>query len=183
MKTSIRKHTYKAIYRLLNYVTPLKTDCGLLCGAACCLSAEADMGIYLLPGEEKLFTRSESWLSWEIENAQNFDFPESWRGKIYFIRCNNAPGCPRDQRPLQCRFFPLAPHFDLNGKLVLIYYSADLPYICPLITNKTSLEPSFIKAVHTVWRRLIKDPLIYDLVRYDSAAREPFEVQIVYPAL
>ncbi len=181
MKTTIRKRTYQAIYRLLNSVTPLKSDCGLLCDAACCQSSEDNMGIYLLPGEEKLFTRQETWLKWEIENAENFDFPDSWYGKIYFIRCSNAPFCPRNQRPLQCRFFPLAPHIADNGKLVLILYPAKLPYVCPLIDQHIPLDQSYIKAVYTVWHRLIQDPLIYDLVLYDSKNRDNYAVEIVYP--
>lgn len=181
MKTTIRKRTYQAIYRLLNTVTPLETDCGLLCGAACCRSSEDNMGIYLLPGEEKLFTRKETWLKWEIENAQNFDFPDSWYGRIYFIRCTNAPLCPRNQRPLQCRFFPLAPYLRSDGKLFMIRYYSELPYACPLIDNKTPLNPSFIKAVYTVWHRLIQDPLIYDLVRYDSDLKGQGDIDLIYP--
>ena len=69
MKSTIRKNTYKAIYRLLNRVSPLPTDCGELCAAACCCcggdgtdadSLDFDMGIYLLPGEEKLFDRKDT---------------------------------------------------------------------------------------------------------------------------
>ena len=36
MKSTIRKNTYKAIYRLLDRVSPVDYDCGTLCGAACC---------------------------------------------------------------------------------------------------------------------------------------------------
>jgi hypothetical protein len=74
-------------------------------------------------------------------------------------------------RPLQCRFFPLAPHLDKDGTLRLILLPTELPYVCPLIKDKVSLEPAFIKANHTVWKRLIQDPLIYDLVKMDSESR------------
>ena len=108
MKSTIRKSTYKAIYRLLDKVSPLPSDCGQLCGAACCNCGgddkiedglEFDMGIYLLPGEEKLFTRKESWLKWSVEDAEDYEFPDSWSGKIYFVRCKTPPHCPQGAAP------------------------------------------------------------------------------------
>lgn len=179
MKSTIRKITYQAIYRLLDRVSPLETDCGSLCKAACCTCGDhaapdqqEELGIYLLPGEEKLFTRKEAWLSWSVEEAQDYDFPPSWQGKVYFVRCTCAPNCPRALRPLQCRFFPLAPHLLPDGTLTLILSPLELPYRCPLIDASMELTPAFIQATYTVWRRLIRDPLIYDLVSYDSEERE-----------
>lgn len=179
MKSTIRKNTYRAIYRLLNKVSPLPIDCGQLCSAACCDcggdgssedSLDFEMGIYLLPGEEKLFTRKEDWLKWNVEQAEDFEYPPSWSGKVYFARCKNPPHCPREMRPLQCRFYPLAPYLTEKGELILILSPTELPYQCPLITGKIPLQSSFIKATHTVWKHLIRDPLIYDLVAMDSKA-------------
>ena len=105
MKCSIKKRTYRAIYRLLDRVSPVTYDCGQLCGAACCTCAEDEpdddpqLGIYLYPGEEKLFTKKEAWLHWTIEDAADYDFPDSWFGKLYFVTCLNAPKCPREKRP------------------------------------------------------------------------------------
>lgn len=177
MKSTIRKNTYKAIYRLLNKVSPLPDDCGKLCSAACCTcggdganenSTDFDMGIYLLPGEEKLFTRKEDWLKWSIEDAEDYEFPLSWSGKIYFIRCKTPPHCPREMRPLQCRFYPLSPYLDEEQNLRLILSTVALPYQCPLIEEKKTLQSAFTQATYTVWKRLIKDPLIWDLVEMDS---------------
>ncbi len=177
MKSTIRKSTYKAIYRLLNRVSPLSADCGRLCGAACCNcggdggseeSLDFDMGIYLLPGEEKLFTQKEDWLKWSVEYAEDFEFPASWSGKVYFVRCKTPPHCPRDMRPLQCRFYPLAPYLTEEGELKLILSPVELPYRCPLITEKIPLQPSFVKATFTVWKHLMRDRLIYDLINMDS---------------
>lgn len=179
MKTTIKKRTYQAIYRLLDYITPLSGDCGKLCGAACCMSDDEDMVIYLLPGEEKVFTKEEDWLIWDYDYAEDYDFPESWHGKVYYVRCKTAPVCKREMRPLQCRFFPLAPHFTEDGELHLILSPIELPYSCPLIEQKTELEPRFVKAVHTVWKHLIRDPLIYDLVEYDSSDRDEDQLNIV----
>lgn len=179
MKSSINKRTFKAIYRLLNYITPLNTDCGALCGAACCLSEGDDMVIYLLPGEEKVFTGKEDWLIWDFDMAEDYDFPDSWFGKIYYVKCKTAPKCIREMRPLQCRFFPLTPHLCEDGSLHLIWYPDDLPYSCPLLEKKTELEPRFVKAVYTVWKHLIRDPLIYDLVEFDSCDRDESQLYFV----
>lgn len=177
MKSTIRKKTYQAIYRLLDRVSPISTDCGQLCGAACCScggdgsseeSLDYDMGIYLLPGEEKLYNMEEDWLKWSIEYAEDYDFPDSWFGKIYFIRCKTPPHCPREMRPLQCRFFPLTPYLTKKDELKLILSPVELPYTCPLIADKIKLEKGFIRATYTVWKHLIRDPLIYDLVEMDS---------------
>lgn len=174
MKSTIKKRTYLAIYRLLDKVSPLPYDCGKLCGAACCTceSGEEELGIYLLPGEDKVHDRNAAWLSWSSENAQDFDFPDSWKGKVYFVRCKTPPVCPREKRPMQCRTFPLAPHIDDKGELSLVYNDVDLPYTCPLIAENIPLEDDFVKATYTCWKHLIKDPLIYDLVRSDSKMRD-----------
>jgi len=184
MKSIIRKETYEAIYKFLDDVTPIPQDCGLLCGAACCTCSDEadgqDMGIYLLPGEDKLFSGKEDWLKWSADQADSYDFPDSWHGKVYFIRCLNAPKCPREKRPLQCRFFPLAPHLTENDKLQLILYFNELPYRCPLIAEKKDLQTNFIRAVFAAWKKLMEDPLIYDLVELDSSFRSQDSVTVVY---
>ncbi len=181
MKSVIRKKTYQAIYRLLDRVSPLEYDCGTLCGAACCTCSDEseDLGIYLLPGEEKLFTRKETWLEWSVQRAEDFDFPPSWHGNIFFIKCTSPPHCPREKRPLQCRFFPLAPHITEDGILHLILCTTRLPYSCPLITENRKMTDPFIEATYTVWKHLIADPLIFDLVLMDSQDRD-FEKAPLY---
>lgn len=181
MKSSIKKSTYLAIYRLLNMVSPLSTDCGELCDASCCKDSGDNLGIYLYPGEEKIFSRKESWLKWEVENAEDFEFPDSWRGKIYFVKCNGVMQCVREFRPLQCRFFPVSPHITLDGTLILIRYQDNLPYDCPLLGEKKALDQNFLRATYTVFRRLIKDQLIFDLIYMDSRARSDDNVEMLYP--
>lgn len=213
MKSTIRKSTYRAIYRLLDRVSPVPFDCGELCGCACCMPADKadestarsvyssdqidqiDMGIYLLPGEEKIFTGNEEWLTWNYDNAEDYEFPDSWHGKVPFICCTTPPVCDRSMRPIQCRTYPVAPHILDSGHnkedLILILSDIDAPYLCPLIEansivldsieNETGisisdleLDERFLRATYTVWKRLIKDPLIRDLVRLDSEEREYF---------
>lgn len=199
MKSSITKNTYRAMYRLLDRVSPVKYDCGTMCGAACCTceseinvqdkqgeqdcNADFSMGLYLLPGEHKMFTGEEDWLSWGWTQADEYEFPDSWHGKVYFLQCTKAPHCDRKNRPIQCRTFPLAPHITEDGSLWLIYQKGELPYKCPLIEDRIELEEDFLRATYTVWKRLIDDPLIYDLVELDSIDREEdgVEIEFVYP--
>ncbi len=192
MKSTIRRSTYQAIYRLLDKVSPLTTDCGKLCGATCCTcgseevstpenETSLDMGIYLLPGEDKVFTKEgrEEYI-WTKEKADNFDFPRSWTGNVNYIKCKTPPICNRKLRPIQCRTFPLAPHMDKTGKLHLILFPGELPYVCPLIRESLTLEENFIKATYTVWSRLIQDKLISDLVLLDSKNRRLDKLALTY---
>lgn len=177
MERKLDKRTYEKIYVLLDKATPLKEDCGRLCQKVCCRQDNQNLGMYLLPGEEALFTKKEPWLRWEEQEAEAYDFPTSWKGKVYFIRC--LKDCPREKRPIQCRTFPLAPHLE-EGKLMLILENIPLPYRCPLIEEKIPLEPAFIQAVYEAWSLLIENPLIYDLVAYDSRQR-PRPLEIIFP--
>ena len=201
MKTTLSKRSYEAIYRFLNRFSPIDGDCGELCGAACCLcsteptedtpsckgddNADHSMGLYLLPGEERIFTGDEDWIQWGSLEADEYDFPDSWHGRVPFFQCTTAPHCPREKRPLQCRTFPLAPHIHEDGMLYLIYSRDPLPYDCPLISSsdRYPLNENFIKATWRVWSHLVRDPLILDLVEMDSLVRveEGWPVDIVYP--
>lgn len=191
MKSTIRKRTYRAIYRLLNRVSPLADDCGRLCGALCCQPpGESDnpeedfqLGIYLLPGEEKIFTKKENWLLWSYDWAEDYDFPPSWHGKVWFVRCTTPPHCRREKRPLQCRFYPLQPDLDEQDRLQMILSTEKTPYTCPLIRSKLPLQPAFLHASYTVWRHLLRDPLIHDLVAMDSARRREKNITrtVIFP--
>lgn len=176
MKTIIKKRTYKAIYRLLNKVSPVDYDCGTLCNCRCCkdddISEDMEMGIYLMPGEEKIHNKKDPWLNWQEELAEDYDFPDSWIGKIYFVKCTNPPNCNREMRPIQCRTFPLMPHLDEEGNLLLIETLDELPYECPLIVDKMPLNEDFVKATYTVWKHLIRESKIYDLIQMDSQYRD-----------
>lgn len=185
MKSTISKRTYAAIYRLLDRVNPIDGDCGSLCGAACCtctyepedfeFNAEGDenadnyMGIYLLPGEEAVHEQKGSdWIDWGYLQAEDYEFPESWHGKVSFIQCRTAPFCPRDKRPIQCRTFPLAPYFDENQEFHVIMNVDDLPYECPLLEDEIELQEDFVQATYIAWKHLVRDPLISDMVKMDS---------------
>lgn len=200
MNSTITPRTYRAIYRLLNRVSPVDFDCGMLCDSICCtctyepedveytaegdVNADSYMGLYLLPGEEKVHpfkdgepARSD-WLDWGHILAEDYEFPESWSGKVWFLQCKNPPHCNRALRPIQCRTFPLSPHIDESDKLHLILNCDELPYECPLIFEDYPLNDNFIRATYTVWKHLIRDASIRDLIREDSKFREECDADI-----
>ena len=184
IKGKTRKNTYRAIYRLLDRVSPMPFDCGRICGAACCMIDELDaqpnldMGMYLLPGEEKIHNKKDPWLRWETHSSQEYDFPPSFQGDMYFVKCKGPAHCRRTLRPLQCRTFPLKPilldpraedpenliYRESGSPLALIYHNDPLPYACPLIESGTRLNEDFIRATYLVWKHLIRDPLIRDWI-------------------
>ena len=201
MRSTITEKSYKAIYRFLDLFSPIDGDCGKLCGAICCLcstdpdsdtptcegdeNADFSMGLYLWPGEDQVYTGDEDWISWGYLEAEEYDFPESWHGRVPFFQCTTSPCCPREKRPIQCRTFPLAPHIDEDGFLYVIYSRDPLPYECPLIhrCSEHPLREDFVKATWRVWSHLVRDPLIFDLVEQDSMTRleEGWPVDILYP--
>lgn len=117
-----------------------------------------------------MFTRRESWLIWEAQDPAEQLFPASWPNPVYFVRCTRS--CPREKRPLACRFFPLAPHLQQNGDLLIIYETLDLPYSCPLITQNLPLQKTFIQTVATAWQVMLKDSRIRDFVEEESRYHE-----------
>ena len=181
MKGILSEKTYKKIYDLLNKVEHLDYDCGVLCDKICCQKTEPDMGIYLLPNEHLVLREEKDWLSWGKHPVRDYDFPSSWEGETFFISCNS--NCPREKRPLQCRTFPLTPHLNQKGKLFLIWETLTLPYLCPILQEQRSLNRDFIKNLYQAWQILITDPLIKDLVVYDSnnRLRQRRPIKIVYP--
>ena len=174
----ISKETYGQIYKMLDAVSPLDCDCGALCGAACCTGGDGDMGIYLLPGEEEYLKDSGDWLKWSEENAEDYDFPSSWTGKVYFVQCKTPPHCPRERRPIQCRSYPLLPHLTRGGELSMVYCDVETPYRCPLIEEEMPLNDDFVEVTKQAWAMIIEDRRIYDLVRMDSKAREDSAIEL-----
>ena len=85
---------------LLMDVTPLRRDCGAVCGAACCQCDEDGQGgMLLFPGEEALYTPLPPGFSISRDDAV--------MPGMRLLTCRGE--CQRDQRPLSCRMFPLTP--------------------------------------------------------------------------
>lgn len=124
-------------------VTPLKSDCGRVCGARCCASLEGEeTGMLLFPGEEDLYEEKEGW---KIVPA----------GRELLLIC---PGkCGRAERPLACRMFPLLP-VPAEDRIT-VRTDERSRGICPLARQgKRGMDPAFTEAVLEAGRTLMKDP-------------------------
>ena len=180
MKCSITKEDYLKIYEMTENSSPLgEFDCGSLCDSICCTVENKneenilmDMVNYLLPGEEELLENEHGWFELYYETTEEYEYPDSWHGKVYYIKCTNPPYCNRKLRPIQCRSFPLSPHIDKDNNLHLIYDEDDMTYQCPIISEKIQLNDEFIETNLKMWKRLAEDKLIFDLIKMDSEKRE-----------
>lgn len=165
-------------YRLLD--TPaLEFDCGQLCDRKCCQEYEPGVGMYLLPGEECMFSGSETWLKWSYHDAKQHGFPQEWDGMVQFVECNAT--CPREKRPIQCRTFPLMPYIDKSGELSMQLDTLTGSLICPLVKRpkQYALREEFRERALSAWKILIKDAAIrQDVVlqsrRLDEDRRSPW---------
>ena len=130
------------------------------------------MVLYLLPGEEEMLENESGWFEMYYETTEEIEYPDSWDGKVYYIKCTGPLNCNRRLRPIQCRSFPLSPHLDRDNNLHLIYDEDDMTYKCPIISQRREMDGDFLKKIFKMWKRLIEDKLIFDLVKMDSEKRE-----------
>lgn len=118
-------YIYLQLYRLFDDCTPIKTDCGQLCGSLCCRGD--DCGMYLFPGENEVY----KLLSPDWARIEKSDFYYNVNGKQYnvpLLMCDGS--CNRFERPLACRIFPLTPYIK-DGKLEIII-DPRAKGICPM---------------------------------------------------
>ena len=128
--------------RLLEQVTPLRTDCGRVCGGACCRSlAGEETGMLLFPGEEAAYTSLPGWT-----------LRDTPAGTLAI-----CPGtCDRALRPLACRLFPLLPLLRADG--VHVAMDARARAVCPLARQGLSvLDGEFVAAVRQAGEALAAD--------------------------
>ncbi len=132
---------------LLNVLTPLKCDCGTYCGGACCQSDNADeSGMLLFPGEEELYSSS-TWA--RIVPA---GLPAQYDALM--LVCSGR--CPRDERPLACRLFPIAPHMEADGFKAVPDRRAFA--VCPLMQyGMGAFDRAFVKACEQAFSVLAGD--------------------------
>ena len=118
--------------KILEDVTPLRSDCGRICGRACCGQDENGKGgMLLFPGEEALYRDSGDFTVRKDESV----LPDG-----ALVTCLGR--CDRRERPLSCRFFPLRP--TAGGKAVMDRRAS---WLCPLYeAGKEGLSPEFVSA-------------------------------------
>lgn len=127
---------------ILADLTPLKTDCGLTCGGACCQSLPGETtGMLLFPGEEAYY-----------EGLPGYRMTQTDHGTL--LTCSGR--CDRADRPLSCRLFPLLPLLRPDGVKVATDLRART--VCPLAKQgKDALRPEFVAAVRQIGRILAQD--------------------------
>lgn len=108
---------YKKANKILDDKTPLKKDCGLVCGKACCKGDE-NTGMLLFPFEKtvlKVITKN----------------------GVRLAVCEGK--CDRKTRPLSCKIFPFFPYVTPQGKIKVV---PDIrgKNICPLIDNHSMVK-------------------------------------------
>ena len=127
----------------LKDVTPLKRDCGRVCGARCCEPLEGEeTGMLLFPGEEACYAGQPGWA-----------LRDTVMGRMAV--CSGR--CDRAERPLACRMFPLLPVPDRDGKVrALVDLRARA--VCPLARQGIeAMDPAFIGAVKEAGECLMAD--------------------------
>lgn len=154
----IKRELYERVYKILDKVTPIQSDCGALCGKACCDSPCEDAGMYLFPGEEVMFSELPPWLKIELS-----DFTYGNNKQVLIAICTNQ--CQRELRPLACRIFPLTPYMTHNGAMSIKIDARAVP-VCPLARQFTSdtLDKHFVDAVVRAFRILAKEKEVQSFV-------------------
>ncbi|MDR3052169.1 MAG: hypothetical protein LBU67_10700 [Oscillospiraceae bacterium] len=149
-------HTLLRARALLNFPTPLLADCGRLCGAACC-APQANgtvSGMLLYPGEAELYA--------DVAWARML--PTDWRvgGEATpLLVC--AGRCPRADRPLACRLFPLAPRMGDGPPVARLDPQAGA--VCPLAPSGVGgLAPGFVRAAQDAFALLWTHPAHRDFL-------------------
>lgn len=130
-------------YGILGDKTPMLTDCGQLCGAACCQEDEDGQGgVYLFPGERELLG--------------NCGWGRVQPGALAPMLVCEGP-CDRDRRPLGCRIFPLTPVRSKSGKWT-VRMDARARAMCPLARSGVGgLDPAFVRAARDALRAVAED--------------------------
>lgn len=137
MKTTDYGKLYKKAFSILGDLTPLKADCGTLCGGLCC-KGDSTTGMLLFPHEES---------SLRVISTQMGD---------RLAVCNGS--CNRAERPLSCRIFPFFPTVDEKGR---VFVEKDLRAFrtCPLLMHSEEIvfDKRFFRALKKVGKLLAKD--------------------------
>ncbi len=137
----------RAARALLSTLTPLKTDCGRLCAGACCQGDETT-GMLLFPGEEALYETC------DFAQIVPADYALGGQRALLLV-CRGR--CPREERPLSCRLFPLFLRFGRDGQ-PRVRMDARARAVCPLTGyGLSALDPAFISAVREAYDLLLAD--------------------------
>ncbi|MBR5231439.1 MAG: hypothetical protein IKW00_04255 [Clostridia bacterium] len=139
---------------ILKNITPLKTDCGKYCGAACCdCDEDGQGGMVLFPGEEKLYEA--------LPEGMELSPYDAILPGMKLLVCDGV--CSRDERPLSCMLFPLTPVVtETEGKDALkVIVDPRAFSVCPLSESGVrGMDAEFVRAVREAGKVLCKNPQI-----------------------
>lgn len=124
-------------------------DCGKICSAACCKGDE-NTGMWLFPGEEKLF---ENNTDFQIKATEgNFGYP--------MVVCSGK--CNRQQRPISCRIYPFFFYIEKNVRVI-----KDIRAInsCPLVNLNIEPDKKFLRSMRKAAKYLIRDEEIFEYIK------------------
>lgn len=154
-------------YAAIGERTPLCSDCGALCGAACCESdGDGQGGVDLLPGEIEL-----------IGNAEWMETSHDPRMDAEMIVCTAM--CEREKRPFLCRVFPLCPVVGRDGRWT-VRMDARARAMCPLTRGGVrGLDPQFVRGCVRAVRILAEEPDGTDFLSRWAAIEEEFRKPIL----
>ncbi len=154
---------------LLENVTPLKTDCGLLCGASCCRdNGEAGSAVWLLPGEE------DGDFSWAEVSDTATPVTGTPMKQIY---CNAF--CERTKRPFLCRIFPLSPYYSKTKSIWSVRMDRRAAALCPLfMCGIRGLDPVFTGTCREAVRLIASDPEGEQLLRILEAEEDAYRFEL-----
>ena len=164
-------------YTFLENTTPLRYDCGELCGSYCCQNNADEgetMGMWLLPFEKELLTA--------LDNNENkhYTFEEANDG-TQTVYCNGR--CERAFRPFACRIYPFYAHIGKkqDGRTkITIKRDPRAKLTCPIAMTTSYLRPTieFVTAAKAAVRELMKDDIIKkDIIEMSEFLAEIEEMQ------
>lgn len=137
---------------LLRDVTPLKRNCGKLCGGACCQADETgENGMLLFPREEAFYASPIEGFPFRLAEDDTL-----YEGGKRFV-CEGS--CVREHRPLACRIFPLRMAVDANN-----HVTAEIDprawCVCPLLEQGglRAMSQDFANAVAQAGGLLSQEP-------------------------
>lgn len=140
----------------LGDATPLKRDCGRLCGAACCQPDETGLnGMLLFPFEETYYRRPIEGFPFRLVDDDTL-----FKGGKRLV-CEGT--CPREHRPLACRIFPLRIRVQADALGDHAHCTAELDprawCVCPLLEQGglRAMDQAFIAAVARAGDALIQN--------------------------
>ncbi len=147
-------------YDILRRETPLRFDCGKLCGGFCCKGDE-NTGMILFAGEEKFLDPS-------IKIKEN--------DGVKYAVCNGS--CNRNKRPLSCRIYPLFPYIKEKNEKKYIEVGLDFRAKCPLTSCEYKFNRRFVKTVGRAGKYLLlNEETAEPLFEISEASRECEELR------